>query len=276
MSGMAAPFAVPVGSPCPFKEKRAMSMTSSTPVNRISQLSTSPDLNEPAVNVSDSERWISVLGGGALAILGLSRDSWLGLGLAALGGALAYRGVSGHCSLYQALDINTSGKHQGRATSVDAGAGVKVEQSITINRSPGDLFSFWRNVENLPLVMSHLESVKRTGPGISRWVARGPLGKAVEWEAQIFNERPNELISWRSLQGSEVDTAGSVHFQPAHDGRGTEIRVALKYNPPLGKIGASVAWLFGRSAEKEIEADLLRLKEAMERGEMPTRRQTTR
>ncbi len=173
--------------------------------------------------------------------------------------------MSGHCSVYQALDINTSGKHQGRATSVDAGAGVKVEHSITVNRSADELFSFWRNVENLPLVMRHLESVTRTGPGISRWVARGPLSKTVEWEAQIFNERPNELISWRSLEGSEVDTAGSIHFQPAPDGRGTEVRVVLKYNPPLGKLGSSVAWLFGSSAEKEIEADLQRFKLAMEK-----------
>jgi uncharacterized membrane protein len=243
-----------------------MSMTSTTPVNRISGIALSQEPNEPAINVGDTERWISLLGGGALAILGLSRGSLLGLGLAGLGCALAYRAVSGHCSLYQALDINTSGKHQGRATSVDAGAGVKVERSITINRSPNDLFGFWRNVENLPLVMTHLESVKRTGPGISRWVARGPLGKTVEWEAQIFNERPNELISWRSLDGSEVDTAGSIHFQPAPGGAGTEIRVVLKYNPPLGKLGSSVAWLFGSSAEKEIEADLQRFKEAMEQG----------
>jgi uncharacterized membrane protein len=239
-------------------------MTSTTPVNRIRELSRVQEPIEPTINVGDTERWASVLGGGALAILGLSRGSWLGLGLAALGGVLAYRGVSGHCSLYQALDINTSGKHQGRATSVDAGAGVKVERSVTINRSAGDLFSFWRNVENLPLVMRHLDSVTRTGPGISRWVARGPLGKTVDWEAQIFTERPNEMIGWRSLAGSEVDTAGSVHFQPAPGG--TEVRVVLKYNPPLGKVGSSIAWLFGRSAEQEIEEDLQQFKEVMEQG----------
>ncbi len=243
-----------------------MSMTSTTPVNRIRGMSTSPDWREPAINVSETERLVSLVGGGALTILGLSRDSLLGLGLAALGGALVYRGVSGHCSLYQAMDINTSGKHRGRATSVDAGAGFKVERTLTINRSANELFSFWRNVENLPLVMSHLESVTRTGPGVSRWVAKGPLGKMAEWEAQIFNERPNELISWRSLGGSEVDTAGSIHFQPAPDGRGTEVRVVLKYNPPFGKLGSSVAWLFGNSAEQQIDADLNRFKEVMEKG----------
>src|SRR5262249_24401393 len=123
---------------------------------------------------------------------------------------------------------------------------------------------------NLPRVWGHLESVQPTGPGRSHWVARGPLGTRVEWDAEIITERDNELIGWRSLARSEMDTAGSVHFTPAPGDRGTEVKVVLKYDPPAGKLGAVLARMFGEDPETEIREGLRRFKCLMETGTLPT------
>jgi uncharacterized membrane protein len=220
------------------------------------------------VNVGDTERWLSLLGGGALALLGLSRRSLPGLGLAAVGGSLLYRGASGHCSLYNALGVTTAEPH-GPATRIPAGHGFKVEESVLVNRPAADLYRYWRNFENLGRFMQYLESVTTHG-NRSHWVARGPLGLKVEWDAEIITERENEMIGWRSLEGGGVETAGSVHFQPQPHDRGTLVRVSLKYDPPGGKAGGVIAGLFGRAPESIIREDLRRFKRVMEAGEIPT------
>jgi uncharacterized membrane protein len=222
-----------------------------------------------AINISDTERWLSLCGGGALALFGLSRGSIPGLLVAAAGGTLVYRGLTGHCPGYAALDFRTADK-PGPATSVRAGHGVKVDLAMTINRSPEELYRYWRDFENLPRFMHHLESVKNTGANRSHWVAKGPMGMKVEWDAEVYTERENELIGWRSLEGSEVDTAGSVHFRRLPGDRGTEVRVVLKYDPPAGKVGAAVARLFGQAPEQQIREDLRCFKQLMEAGETPT------
>src|SRR5262249_46834300 len=145
-----------------------------------------------------------------------------------------------------------------------------VEQAVTINRPAADLYRFWRSFENLGRFMAHLESVKDLGNGRSHWVARGPLGTRVEWDAEVYTERPNELIGWRSLPGSGVDAAGRVHFAPARGARGTEVRVSLKSAPPAGKLGAAVAGLFGEAPGSQVREDLRRFKQLMEAGEIPT------
>ena len=244
--------------------------TTITPANRV-RVHFAQQLERRAdrTNVGDVERWASLLGGGALAAFGLARGSLGGLGLAALGGALAYRGATGHCPAYGALGVSTA-EARGPAAVIRAGHGVKVERSITIDRPPEELFRFWRNFENLPRIMTHLASVRTTSPNQSHWTARGPLGTKFEWDAEIYTERPNEMISWRSLPGSEVDTTGSVHFLRGPAGRGTEVKVVLKYDPPAGQLGAAVAKMFDRSAEGEIAEDLRRFKQVMEVGECPT------
>jgi uncharacterized membrane protein len=232
---------------------------------------TSPAGERPAdpINVGENERWASLLGGGLLAAYGLSRGTLGGLLLAAAGGSLVYRGATGHCNLYGALGINTADQ-RGPHTSIPAGHGVKIDTSITILRSPQELYSFWRNLDNLPRIMCHVESVRSTGGNRSHWTVRGPLGHRAEWDAEIINEKENELIAWRSVAGSEVDTAGSVHFTPAPGDRGTEVRVVLKYDPPAGKVGAAVAWLFGRAPGQQVQEELRRFKQLMETGTMPT------
>jgi uncharacterized membrane protein len=154
--------------------------------------------------------------------------------------------------------------------SVAAGHGVKIEKSITIRRSPEDLYRLWHNFENLPRFMSHLESVRMIDPRHSHWIARGPLGTHVEWDAETHTDKPNEVISWRSLEGADVDSAGSVHFNKEKDGAGTQVRVVFKYNPPGEKLGVVLARLLGEAPEQEVEQDLQKLKERLESGEIPS------
>jgi uncharacterized membrane protein len=224
-----------------------------------------------SVNVSGMERWASSIGGGALALYGItrliSRGSVGGAVLALVGGSLIYRGTTGHCSMYEAMGINTAGTGTDNpVVSVPADRGIKIEKSVTIDKSPEELYRFWRNFENLPRFMNHLESVRVTGGNRSHWVAKAPAGRSVEWDAEIYNEKENELIAWRSLEGSDVDSAGSVHFEDAPGGGGTVVKVVLKYDPPGGIIGATIAKLFGEEPSQQIEEDLRRFKQVMETG----------
>jgi uncharacterized membrane protein len=118
--------------------------------------------------------------------------------------------------------------------------------------------------------MDHLESVVEDGEKRSHWTATGPLGRTVEWDAEIINERPNELIAWRSIPGSDLDTAGSVHFESAGRNRGTIVTVSLKYDPPAGRVGAVAASLLGSGFEQSVDQCLSRFKQIMEAGEIPS------
>jgi uncharacterized membrane protein len=148
--------------------------------------------------------------------------------------------------------------------------GRRVTQTITINRTPEELYGFWRKLDNLPRVMRYLESVRPLGDNRSHWVARGPAGADVQWDAEITEDRPNELIAWCSLPGADVDSAGQVRFQRAAGDRGTIVRVEMEYRPPGGGIGALVAKLFGRAPEQEVQIDLYRFKQIMETGQVTT------
>ena len=145
---------------------------------------------------------------------------------------------------------------------------MRVTKAITVNRSPDEVYGFWRDFENLPRFMDHLESVQVNGGKRSHWKAKAPAGKSVEWDAEIVDDRPNELIAWRSVQGADVDNAGSVRFKPAPGGRGTEVHVEMEYAPPGGVIGATVAKLFGEEPEQQVGADLRAFKQVMETGEI--------
>ncbi len=221
-------------------------------------------------NVGKVERGASILGGTLLAYIGAKRrDAW-GAGLAILGAGLLRRGITGYCYTYQYLGIRTAETGQGKHVSVPYELGIKVERAISINKSREEVFRFWRNLENLPKFMKHLKAVKVTGPNTSHWVANAPAGKTVEWDAEIINEVENELIAWRSLEGSTVQNAGSVRFAKAAGDRGTEIRVSLQYNPPGGVVGSWFAKLFGEQPEQQISEDLGRLKSVIESGQVPT------
>jgi len=217
-------------------------------------------------NVGQIERIASGIAGAALAVLGLKKRGVAGLALAALGGSLIYRGATGYCSMYNALGISTSTPKQGEEPVWERG--IKVEKSILIDREPAELYRFWRKLDNLPRFMSHLKSVRPIGDTMSHWIVEGPAGKDVEWGAEIINDKENELIAWKSLPEADVDSAGTVRFDRAPDGHGTEVKISLQYLPPAGKLGAAVAKLFGKAPEQEIDADLARFKEMMEAGEL--------
>lgn len=147
--------------------------------------------------------------------------------------------------------------------------GFRVVEATTINRGIDEVYAFWQRFQNLPRFMRHLESVELLGDRRSRWRAKGPAGLRVEWEAETTAERPNELIAWRSLPGSQVDNSGTVRFQTAPGARGTEVRVELEYRPPAGALGRNVAWLFGEEPAQQIHEDLRRFKQLLETGEIP-------
>jgi uncharacterized membrane protein len=220
-------------------------------------------------NVSNPERWLSVIAGSAIAAYGLTRRSISGLVLAGLGGALVWRGASGHCNVYEALGVSTSGTEtegQGDQVSVPYGRGIRVEKTVTVNAPPEELYRFWRDFTNLPRFLEHLEAVTVLDDKRSHWVTKGPAGTKAEWDAEIINEIPNELIGWRSVEGSQVDNAGSVHF--THTPRGTEVKVVLRYDPPGGVLGAAVAKLFGEDPAHQVQEDLRHFKQIVETGEV--------
>jgi uncharacterized membrane protein len=240
---------------------------------------------EMSINVGRVERWLSMVAGGALAAYGLKRRRAPGGAAAIAGAALLYRGATGHCDLYGALGINRRGRRyadtvrrEGTGIIADdrsdtraqlGGArGIHVEEAVAINRPVSELYRFWRNFENLPTFMEHLESVSMRDEGISHWVAKGPAGINVEWDARIINEVEDKVIGWQSLEGSMVSTAGSVNFD--EDSRGTRVTVHLQYNPPGGKLGAAVARIFGEELNQTIREDLRRFKQLLEAGEIPT------
>src|SRR6266545_1006356 len=224
-----------------------------------------------AVNITETERWGSMIAGAALIATGIYKRSAAGWALALLGGDLVRRGATGHCYLYEALGVRTAPLGQGAETpSVPYELGVRVEKALTVNKPREEVYQFWHNFENLAKFMDHLECVKKIDDKRSHWVAKAPAGREVSWDAEIVNEIENELIGWRSLPGAQVDNAGSVTFKSAPDGRGTEVRVLLQYNPPGGAVGALFAKLWGQEPGDQIQADLMRFKQIMEAGEVPT------
>jgi uncharacterized membrane protein len=216
-------------------------------------------------NISSTEKWVSTIAGAALAIVGYQRSNRV-MGLAGLG--LVARGVSGFCPVSAAMGRNTSSEDTREA--LGGSGGVRVEVSTTIYRPAQEIYAYWRQFDNLPRFMEHLESVEDLGGGRSKWTARGPLGVPVSWMAEIINDVPSELISWKSVPDSDVISAGSVRFKPAGGDHGTEVRVNLQYDPPAGKVGATVAWLFGEDPQSQIEEDLRRFKQLLETGEITT------
>jgi uncharacterized membrane protein len=208
-------------------------------------------------DTSARERLLYAVGGGTLALVGLTRRDLPGIGMAVLGGSLAYRSMTGGWPIV--------GK-----PGIDADYSVRVDTSVTINKPASEIYQLWHNFENLPRFMSHLDSVAVQSGNRSHWVAKAPLGQTVEWDAEIINEEPNRLIAWRSVGDAAVESAGSVRFEEAPGDRGTEVRVKIEYMPPGGVAGAMVAKIFREEPSQQINDDLRRLKQILEGGEVAT------
>lgn len=217
------------------------------------------------VNLGKTERILFIVGGSALTTYGVTRRSNKGVLITALGAGLLHSGISGYCSVFEIARKRHSERIEHRPAR-----DVHVEKAVTIDKTPEELYRFWRNFQNLPRFMKHLESVTPLNQERSHWVAKGPAGTTIEWDAEIYNEKENELISWRSLEGSHIDNAGTVRFERAPGGRGTYVRVTLNYNIPGGRVSALIAKLFGDEPGQLVEEDLRRFKQLVEAGEIAT------
>jgi uncharacterized membrane protein len=223
--------------------------------------------SKPMPNVGTPERIGSAVAGLLFFGGGVKCRGPLGGILTILGAFLVHRGLTGRCEGYRRLGIDTTGNSDRRGVPEDVG--VKVDKSVEVRRSPMELYQFWHQLTNLPEIMPHVISVT-VQDSRSHWVVAGPVGKQVEWDAEFINEKPGELIAWQSLPGSDVQSAGSVRFEPIGDGQSTRVRVVLEYLPPAGKAGAFVARLLGSAPEQQLETDLRRFKERMESRPAPT------
>jgi uncharacterized membrane protein len=193
------------------------------------------------------QRWGTMIGGSALALFGITRRSKPGIALATAGGLLAYRAARGQ----QAREFFA-------------------ESSFAINCTPEEAYNFWRNFENLPLFMRHLESVRVIDDRRSEWTAFGPMGVRLRWKAEILDEGKSQWIVWRSLPGSDVEQIGSVQFKRAPADRGTIVTALIEYTPPAGALGKTLAAILGKDPEFTVREDLRRFKALMEAREIPT------
>jgi uncharacterized membrane protein len=213
-------------------------------------------------NIGAIERAFSMAAGAALvayAMSGSRRTNALNV-TAAAGAGLVGRGLSGYCPVSAAFGRNKSDTR----VALAGRRGIRVRERVRINRSPHDVFAFWRTLSNLPQFMDHLVDVRVIDSTRSRWTAKAPAGTTISWDAEIINEIDGELIAWRSTENAEVATAGSVRFVRAPGA--TDVLVTLQYNPPAGALGSWVAWLFGREPAQQIRADLEKLKGLLESG----------
>jgi uncharacterized membrane protein len=221
-------------------------------------------LSERSPSLSDADNWLALGTGALLLVVGASRRSTVGAWLAVSSTPLLYRGITGRWP-----DVLNGHAHpESTRHALGGERGIHVRESVRLEVPIGDVYRFWRRLEHLPQFMTHLDRVIQTD-GTSHWVASGPAGLAVEWDAEIINEIENEVIAWRSLPGSDVVTAGSVTFDAARGGRSTQVNVHLQYAPPAGKAGALVASLFGREPSRAVREDLRHFKQLLEAGEIP-------
>ena len=219
-------------------------------------------------NVHTAERVLCIVGGAGLGVGAMRSDGLARLLLGAFALGLTWRGATGYSRIYEWLRIDTARSGTRRTqTELVAGTssrhGVSLQTSMVIDRPLEEVYAMWRDLESLAARMSHVESVRVTGPSTSRWVARGPFGFRAQWDAEIVEEIENERIAWRALPGSDVVHVGSLSFEPAEQNR-TVLHVHLKYSPIGGSVGAWVTKLFGQDPSEQIHDDLLRFKDEIE------------
>ena len=214
-------------------------------------------------NMNDWERTLSVIVGAAVLVRAVRRRGWGG---ATGGAALIARGLTGYCPVNAVVGRGRLRDDPRRALA--GSRGFRLEDSVTIARPIEDVYAYWRDLTNLPLFMKSLVRVDMPDGCRSHWVLRGPGGVRVEWDAEIINEEPPNLLAWQSLPGADMASAGSVTFKPVR--LGTQINVLMQYNPPAGRVGGLVAWLAGQSPAFQLREDLRRLKQLLETGVVPT------
>jgi uncharacterized membrane protein len=201
----------------------------------------------PSDASSAAQRWAPILAGGTLAVIGLSRKSAFGYGLVAAGGALAYFGS----------------RSAAETESVARG-------SVLLNCTPEEAYSRYRNFEDFPTFMHHLQSVTKIGERQYRWTALGPMDIPIQWDAEIWDEQAGEFISWRSMPNSALTMEGTVRFEVSPANRGTFLRAVTRFEHPAGELGRAIAKFFGEDPSFMMRQDLRRFKALVETGEIPT------
>jgi uncharacterized membrane protein len=215
-------------------------------------------------NVPDSERTLSAVLGGGFIAAGAARDGMTRWLLVGLGAALLHRGWTGRCACYSAMGIDR--RHRNRTkegSGVRGNRGTRAEHSVEVFCSTDVLYSFWRDLEKLPRIMPHVQSVSMIDEKRSHWSVKGPTGQSLEWDAEIINDEEGRMIAWQTVPGAMVRHAGSVWFEPADNGA-TRVKVAMEFDPPAGKIGAAIAEMLGDFPQKQLEEDLTRFKQFAE------------
>jgi uncharacterized membrane protein len=217
------------------------------------------------INAADVEHLGALLVGGVLLAKGLHRKGPIGalLGLAGMG--MLYRGQQGYRRLYDLIGVALP-----RCPTGVGRNNVRVEARIVINRPRSEVYRIWRHLSNLPVFMDHLLSVHEIDDVHSLWAARAPAGMVIKWEAEIINDIEDELIAWQSLEGSGVDSVGSIHFSDVNH-RATLLHLVFRYDPPADMLGVIVAKLFRNDPQRQIESDLRRFKRILELGNRPAR-----
>jgi uncharacterized membrane protein len=167
-----------------------------------------------------------------------------------------------------AVRLSQGGDQQSSATSMYRQRRAGIRHSITVNKSIEEAYALWRNFENFPRFMTHIASVENRGATRSVWRANAPLGITLEWESELVEDRENELIAWRSVEGSSVSHSGRVRFTPAPGARGTEVQVEMAYTPPGGPIGRAIAKLHGSDPDWQVRDGLKRYKQLLETGQL--------
>lgn len=187
-----------------------------------------------------------------------------------LGGGLLYRAISGHCYLYRVLGISTAKSGAERHGTGEPDNAAKIERSLTIGKSPDELYWFWRDPRNLNRIMGHFAEVTAVREDRTHWRVRGPLGRSGEWDARIVEDRPGDLLRWESVEGAEFPNEGSVSFRPAPGDWGTEVKLRFRFDPPGGALGDAAMKRFGVVPGTLASKALRRFKSLVETGEIPT------
>ena len=224
------------------------------------------DKEAARTNLGKNERILSVVGGGALALLGLRRRGVQGAILGLAGSTLVHRGVTGYCQVYGALGIDCSDGEPGRAASPGAEAGFRGSARTAIRRPAGELYDFWRDFASAPRFRDSIAAVEIVDESTSRWFASGPMGRSFQWTSRLVEDRPGEFIAWESIAPSDLPNRGSVRFTPLAGGRETEVHYTVELDPPGGVVGQAILGLFHTSPQRMIEEDLRRFRQLMETG----------
>ncbi len=222
-------------------------------------------------NVGMIERWVSAIGGGALLAYGIARFDWPGAVFGLFGGGLLYRGVTGHSFAYQGLNINTAQRRRGETvTEIPGKKGFRVQRSLTIQRSPEELYEFWYDIEKAPLYMQNIDTVTKTGERTSHWAAQTASGHTVEWNAELLEDLPGRGIAWHVHGNPTTANAGKIHFEATPDGHGSIVTLTLDYYSPQGPFWSNLSKRFSMIDDHETLETLRCFKEVMEAGEVAT------